>query len=143
MRILVADDQPGIRKRVCLTLASLVNLDVCDEAAVAKALDGVEAVIHLAAIVGYPACKKEPHVAQTTNVEGTRTLLRLRKPDQKIVFASTGSIYGSVPDYVCSENTHRAPIEAHRSVPSQNREPCCATALPCSPEGRATAPSSR
>ncbi len=39
MRVLVADDQPGIRKRVCLTLASLVTLEVCDEAA-----NGLEAV---------------------------------------------------------------------------------------------------
>jgi nucleoside-diphosphate-sugar epimerase len=88
----------------------LVKGDVCDEAAVAKALDDVDAIVHLAAIVGYPACKKEPHVAQATNVEGTRTLLRLRKPDQKFVFASTGSIYGSVPDYICNESTPRAPI---------------------------------
>jgi nucleoside-diphosphate-sugar epimerase len=88
----------------------LIKGDVCDEAAVRKALDGVEAVIHLAAVVGYPACKKAPQVAQATNVEGTRTLLRFRKPDQKILFASTGSIYGSVPDYVCNENTPRAPI---------------------------------
>jgi nucleoside-diphosphate-sugar epimerase len=88
----------------------LVKGDVCDGVAVAKALDGVEAVIHLAAVVGYPACKKEPHVAQATNVEGTRALLRHRKPDQKFLFASTGSIYGSVPDYVCNENTPRAPI---------------------------------
>jgi DNA-binding NarL/FixJ family response regulator len=36
---LVADDQPGIRKRVCLILASLVDLEVCDEAA-----NGLEAV---------------------------------------------------------------------------------------------------
>src|SRR4051812_45350768 len=49
--------------------------DVTDEAAVSKALDGVDAVVHLAAIVGYPACKKEPQVATTTNVEGTRTVL--------------------------------------------------------------------
>jgi two-component system nitrate/nitrite response regulator NarL len=39
LRVLVADDQPGIRKRVCLTLASLVTLEVCDEAA-----NGLEAV---------------------------------------------------------------------------------------------------
>jgi DNA-binding NarL/FixJ family response regulator len=32
LRVLVADDQPGIRKRVCLTLASIMVLDVCDEA---------------------------------------------------------------------------------------------------------------
>jgi nucleoside-diphosphate-sugar epimerase len=88
----------------------LVKGDVCDEAAVARGLAGVEAIIHLAAVVGYPACKKEPHVAHATNVEGTRTLLRVRTPDQKFVFASTGSIYGSVPDYICNENTPRAPI---------------------------------
>jgi DNA-binding NarL/FixJ family response regulator len=39
LRILVADDQPGIRKRVCLTLASLLTLEVCDEAS-----NGLEAV---------------------------------------------------------------------------------------------------
>ncbi len=84
--------------------------DVCDENAVEKALEGVDAVIHLAAIVGYPACKKEPQVAQATNVDGTRILLQKRKKDVRFVYASTGSIYGSVPDYVCNENTPRAPI---------------------------------
>ncbi len=88
----------------------LIKGDICDDATVAKALEGVDAVVHLAAIVGYPACKKEPQVAQSTNVEGTRTLLKHRRPDQKFLFASTGSIYGSVPDYVCNENTPRSPI---------------------------------
>lgn len=88
----------------------LVKGDVTDADALKKALDGVEAIVHLAAIVGYPACKKEPQVAQATNVEGTKTLLALRKPDQKILFASTGSIYGSIPDYVCNEDTPRSPI---------------------------------
>ena len=39
MRILVADDQPGIRKRICITLASMLALEACDEAA-----NGQEAV---------------------------------------------------------------------------------------------------
>src|SRR5207244_665046 len=56
----------------------LIKGDVCDEADVRKAMLGIDAVVHLAAIVGYPACKKEPHLAQATNVDGTRTLLRLR-----------------------------------------------------------------
>ena len=84
--------------------------DVCDPAAARAALDGMEAVIHLAAIVGYPACKKEPQLAQAVNVDGTANLLRHRKPDQKFLFASTGSIYGSIPDYLCNEDTPRAPI---------------------------------
>jgi nucleoside-diphosphate-sugar epimerase len=88
----------------------LVKGDITDPAAVKSALEGIEAIIHLAAVVGYPACKKEPQVAQATNVEGTRTLLSLRRPDQRFLFASTGSIYGSIPDYVCKEETPRAPI---------------------------------
>jgi len=75
-----------------------VKGDVIDPDGVKKALDGMDAVVHLAAIVGYPACKKEPQVAQATNVEGTRTVLSLRRPDQKFIFASTGSIYGSIPE---------------------------------------------
>ena len=84
--------------------------DVTDPVGLKTALDGMDAVVHLAAIVGYPACKKEPQVAQNTNVEGTRNLLNLRKADQKVIFASTGSIYGSVPTYVCKEDTPTAPI---------------------------------
>ncbi|WP_165247893.1 NAD-dependent epimerase/dehydratase family protein [Paludisphaera soli] len=84
--------------------------DVCDPAAVKKAVDGVDAIIHLAAIVGYPACKKEPQLAQAINVEGTRNLLSARNKDTRFLFASTGSIYGSIPDYVCNEDTPRAPI---------------------------------
>ena len=39
MRVLVADDQPGIRKRVRLTLASRIGVEMCDEAS-----NGEEAV---------------------------------------------------------------------------------------------------
>src|SRR5215469_5522196 len=63
----------------------LVRGDVTDSAAAESALDFVEAVIHLAAIVGYPACKKAPQLAQAVNVDGTANLLRHRKPDQKIL----------------------------------------------------------
>ena len=89
--------------------------------ALKKALDGVDAVVHLAAIVGYPACKKEPQVAQNTNVEGTRNLLNLRKADQKVIFASTGSIYGSIPDYVCNENTPTEPITLYGETKAGRR----------------------
>lgn len=89
---------------------SLIEGDIRDRAGVKKALEGVAAVVHLAAIVGYPACKKEPQLAHATNVEGTRTLLSLRGTDQKFVFASTGSVYGTVPSDTCNEDTPRAPI---------------------------------
>ncbi|MDX2036402.1 MAG: NAD-dependent epimerase/dehydratase family protein [Isosphaeraceae bacterium] len=100
----------------------LMKGDVCDRAAFRKALDGVDAVVHLAAIVGYPACKKEPQLATATNVDGTRNLLELRNRDQKVVFASTGSIYGSIPDYVCNEKTPRAPITLYGETKAQAEE---------------------
>jgi nucleoside-diphosphate-sugar epimerase len=84
--------------------------DVRDEEVVRRALAGADAIIHLAAIVGYPACCGEPMLAASINVEGTRTLLRSRLPDQKIVFASTGSIYGAVRDAVCTEETPQRPM---------------------------------
>ena len=46
-----------------------------------------------------------------TNVVGTLNILELvRKMDARMVFASTGSIYGSIPDYICNEETPRSPI---------------------------------
>ena len=54
----------------------LVQGDICDPATARSAVDGMEAIIHLAAIVGYPACKKEPQLAQAVNVDGTKNLLR-------------------------------------------------------------------
>jgi nucleoside-diphosphate-sugar epimerase len=88
----------------------LMHGDVCLEADVKKAVEGVDAIIHLAAIVGYPACKKEPQLAQAINVDSTALLLANRKSDVRFLYASTGSIYGSIPDYICNEDTPRAPI---------------------------------
>ena len=68
----------------------LMKGDVCDPAGLSRALQGIDAVVHLAAIVGYPACKKEPQIAHNTNVEGTRNLLNCRTAAQKVIFASPG-----------------------------------------------------
>src|SRR5687767_4900636 len=48
--------------------------DIRDERARRDALEGVDAVVHLAAIVGDPACARDPDVAQAVNVDATRAL---------------------------------------------------------------------
>ena len=53
-------------------------------------MDRVDAVIHLAAIVGYPACTKEPELATAVNVEGTRNVVEATR-NQRIIYASTGT----------------------------------------------------
>ena len=74
--------------------------DVRNAAARQEALADVEAVLHLAAIVGDPACSREPDAAREVNVEGTRGLLddAERAGVQRCVIASTCSNYGKMAD---------------------------------------------
>lgn len=87
--------------------------DVCDEEVVEQALDGVDAVVHLAAIVGYPACLRDPGGAQRVNVGSTRLLLKARQPHQRIVLASTGSVYGTAESIGCTELTRPQPVSLY------------------------------
>ena len=74
--------------------------DVRDEAAVEKALEGIDAIAHLAAIVGDPACKKYSDEARETNWTGSVNLFEAaeRAGVKRFVFASTCSNYGKMPD---------------------------------------------
>jgi nucleoside-diphosphate-sugar epimerase len=80
--------------------ARLVRGDVRDENARAKALEGAEVLVHLAAIVGDPACARDPELAKAVNVEATRTIVddARRAGVSRVVFASTCSNYGRMGD---------------------------------------------
>lgn len=97
----------------------LVRGDVRDGAALASALKGVDAVVHLAAVVGYPACSRDPELAESINVGGTRTLLEQLSPSQRLVFASTGSCYGAVTEGLCTEETPLSPLSVYGSTKEQ------------------------
>ena len=77
-----------------------VRGDVRDPAARRQALEGVESVIHLAAIVGDPACARDPVVAREVNLEATRALLDdlAGSGVERCLFASTCSNYGKMAD---------------------------------------------
>jgi len=84
--------------------------DIRNKKVVESALKNIDAVIHLAAIVGYPACDKYPHEAQEINYKATKQLNELRNKDQLFIFASTGSNYGHVESGICTEETPLAPL---------------------------------
>jgi nucleoside-diphosphate-sugar epimerase len=94
--------------------------DICDPAVAARATDGVDAIIHLAALVGYPACEHEPGLAKLTNVFATQTVLAARRPGQKFIFASTGSVYGAVNDGICTEDTQPRPVSLYGETKAES-----------------------
>lgn len=76
--------------------AELIRADVRDKAAVSRALDGVDSVIHLAAEVGVGQSMYEVERYTSTNDVGTAVLFEalIDKPVRRVVTASSMSIYG-------------------------------------------------
>lgn len=76
--------------------AELIRADVRDKAAVSQALDGVDAVVHLAAEVGVGQSMYEVERYTSTNDVGTAVLFEalIDKPVRRVVTASSMSIYG-------------------------------------------------
>lgn len=91
--------------------------DILSERDLEQALVGVQAVVHLAAIVGDPACAQQPELAKRVNLEGTRGLY-LRADSvgvERFVFASTCSNYGKMAgstEYV-QEDSPLAPVSIY------------------------------
>lgn len=75
-----------------------VKGDVRDSRTYRSILDEGEAIIHLAAVVGAPACAKFPDLARETNWVAARELFDRaaeREGVRRFVFASTTSVYGA------------------------------------------------
>ncbi len=78
----------------------LVEGDVRDAGARARALAGADGVVHLAAIVGDPACALDPEAAQEVNVDASFALAADAGEAgvARFVMASTCSNYGRMTD---------------------------------------------
>jgi nucleoside-diphosphate-sugar epimerase len=93
-----------------------VQADVRDGEAREAALEDVDGVVHLAAIVGDPACSREPELAREVNLEATKQLLDdvQRAGIERLVFASTCSNYGRMDgDAYATEEFPLAPISLY------------------------------
>ena len=97
----------------------LVRGDVRDVGVLKDSLKDIDIIIHLAAIVGYPACKKHPDLARTVNYEATVLLENTRDKQVPILFGSTGSNYGAIVGEVCTEETPLSPISLYGETKTQ------------------------
>ena len=94
--------------------------DVRDAADVTSALKDMDAAVHMAAIVGDPACAREPELATSINYDGTVLFYDLADKNklQKFVFASTCSNYGKMeePDSYVDEGSKLAPVSLYAEL---------------------------
>jgi nucleoside-diphosphate-sugar epimerase len=79
---------------------TVIRGDIRDADARGRALSGADAVVHLAAIVGDPACALDPALSNEVNVQATESLVADANAAgvQRLVFASTCSNYGRMAD---------------------------------------------
>jgi nucleoside-diphosphate-sugar epimerase len=91
-----------------------VRGDARDEATVARLVKGADAIVPLAAVVGAPACDRDPWLATSTNLDAVELLLRLRSAAQLVVYPTTNSGYGTqTGDVFCTEDTPLEPISLY------------------------------
>lgn len=143
----------NFHKGQCDALLSLVNNpkfefkygDVTKIEDCMENIKGMDYVVNLAGIVGFPACKRQPKLSYLVNVEGAKNVVLARNAintDIPLFFASTGSIYGKIEED-CTEQTTPNPqsiygahkLEAEKFVSIQRNTLCYrfATAFGVSP----------
>lgn len=95
-------------------LAIIVG-DIQNEDDVQRALENADAVIHLAAIVGDPACAADSELAVNVNFNATVRLADLckKRKIKKFVFASTCSVYGQGRKEILHEDSEVNPISLY------------------------------
>jgi len=93
----------------------IVEGDVRDADLVARAVSGTDSVLHLAGLVGDPACALDPGLTRAVNVESTITLAEAAKAARvrRLVFASTCSVYGAAGDSWLDENSRTGPVSLY------------------------------
>ena len=84
---------------------------------ISRAVSGVESIIHLAAIVGDPACEQDRQTALEVNYAATRMLIEVAKGHdiKRFLFASSCSVYGASEDLM-EEDSRVNPISLYAST---------------------------
>lgn len=88
--------------------------DIRDVEAMRWVLRAADAVIPLAAIVGAPACARDPFAATSVNHDAILMMLRMLGPDQYVVMPTTNSAYGQgEADHFCDETSPLKPLSQY------------------------------
>src|SRR4030095_16891918 len=88
--------------------------DARDEQLMQRLIAQADVVVPLAAVVGAPACDRDPSFAWSVNLDAIRLINRVRSPRQLVVYPTTNSGYGTQSgDVFCTEDTPLEPISLY------------------------------
>lgn len=90
------------------------DVDVRDRGALRDLLDGVDAVLHLAAVTGVPECDDQPELAFDVNVGGTETVAWLcRERELPLIFPCSMAMIGDPVEFPITAAHPRNPLNLY------------------------------
>ena len=106
--------EPSLASVISNPNLNLVYADVRDYGTMKKYISKADVVIPLAAIVGAPACAKDPLVASSINKDATIWLFNQLSNAQQVIMPTTNSAYGSGENNnYCDENSPLRPLSLY------------------------------
>lgn len=115
-------NQPTLLDQCLNQRFQIVRGDVRDRELMKRLMEGKDFIIPLAAMVGFPLCKRDEIAAQTINYDAVKMITELRDEEQKIIYPCTNSGYGvGQGDRFCTEDTPMNPISLY-GVTKSNAE---------------------
>jgi UDP-glucose 4-epimerase len=103
----------GKQENLAPAVKLIVN-DICDSAAVAKAMDGCDGVFHLAAIASVTKSMEEwAHTHQVNQTGAVIVFDEAAKRNIPVVYASSAAVFGDNPNLPLTEKSETKPLSPY------------------------------
>jgi len=123
----VLDDlSTGSKQRIADLNVEFIQGDIRNVDHCKKAVQGVETVFHLAAYVSVPGSMKNPALADSINIDGTRNMLQAARESgvERFVFSSSCAVYGDTKTVPTPEDTLPRPMSIYATEKLRGEELC-------------------
>jgi nucleoside-diphosphate-sugar epimerase len=102
---------------------SVVKGDLRSVEDIIRAAKGTDAIVHLGALVGDPACAHDESLARAVNLDATRTVASVARGlgIDRLVFASSCGVYGA-SDGLLDEESPRDPVSVYSKTKQESED---------------------
>ncbi|MCY8467140.1 NAD-dependent epimerase/dehydratase family protein [Bacillus atrophaeus] len=98
--------------------------DILDQQTLRESLQGADAVVHLAAMVGVDSCRSNGEDVIRVNFEGTKNVTEVCKElgISTLLFSSSSEVFGDSPDFPFTEISQKLPKSAYGKAKLKSEE---------------------